>query len=100
MRDFTLDGYPKVTLMVEENIIFEVNFEIIFLKEPACNSVAWNADHENLLCYSGGGALSIKAHNFPAYQQRMQVHRIISNIIDGSFLIEQCDFVFFAVLML
>uniref|UniRef100_A0A0M3INF2 Intraflagellar transport protein 122 homolog n=1 Tax=Ascaris lumbricoides TaxID=6252 RepID=A0A0M3INF2_ASCLU len=64
----------KLAIVDESGVCmtFDASTKQLLFQEPACNSVAWNADHENLLCYSGGGALSIKAHNFPAYQQRMQ----------------------------
>lgn len=36
------------------------------------NSVAWNTQNEDMLCYSGKGFLCIKAGNFPAHHRRMQ----------------------------
>ena len=42
------------------------------MKEPNANSVAWNTQNEDMLCYSGNGFLSIKAGNFPAHQQKLQ----------------------------
>ncbi|KAL3982366.1 WD domain G-beta repeat family protein [Acanthocheilonema viteae] len=51
---------------------FDIKTKQLLFQEPSCNSVAWNADHENLLCYSGGGVLCIKANNFSSHQQRMQ----------------------------
>ncbi|TMS38549.1 hypothetical protein L596_005248 [Steinernema carpocapsae] len=47
------------------------NNELLF-QEPNSNSVAWNSDNENLLCYAGNGVLNIKAHSFSPYQQRLQ----------------------------
>lgn len=43
-----------------------------FLQEPNANSVAWNTQCENMLCFSGNGYLNIKASNFPVHQQKMQ----------------------------
>jgi intraflagellar transport protein 122 len=34
--------------------------------------VAWNADYEDMVCYSGNGYLNIKASQFPTHRQRMQ----------------------------
>ncbi|EJD73786.1 hypothetical protein LOAG_18816 [Loa loa] len=51
---------------------FDVKTKQLLFQEPSCNSVVWNADQENLLCYSGSGALCIKADNFSPHQQRMQ----------------------------
>ena len=41
-------------------------------QEPNANSVAWNTQCEQMLCYSGSNTLSIKANDFPAHQQKMQ----------------------------
>lgn len=35
------------------------------------NSVAWNADCEGMLCYSGGGSITIKTGDFPPHSQKM-----------------------------
>ncbi|KAJ4933969.1 hypothetical protein JOQ06_006777 [Pogonophryne albipinna] len=40
--------------------------------EPNANSVAWNTQCEDMLCFSGNGYLNIKASNFPVHQQKMQ----------------------------
>uniref|UniRef100_A0A3Q2NNT8 Intraflagellar transport protein 122 homolog n=1 Tax=Fundulus heteroclitus TaxID=8078 RepID=A0A3Q2NNT8_FUNHE len=42
------------------------------LQEPNANSVAWNTQCEDMLCFSGNGYLNIKASNFPVHQQKMQ----------------------------
>jgi intraflagellar transport protein 122 len=41
-------------------------------QEPSANSVAWNSECEEMLCYSGNSTLSIKAASFPPHQQKMQ----------------------------
>uniref|UniRef100_A0A9J7Y3I0 Intraflagellar transport protein 122 homolog n=1 Tax=Cyprinus carpio carpio TaxID=630221 RepID=A0A9J7Y3I0_CYPCA len=40
--------------------------------EPNANSVAWNTQCEDMLCFSGSGYLNIKASNFPVHQQKLQ----------------------------
>ena len=40
--------------------------------EPNANSVAWNTEMEDMLCFSGNGMLSIKTGDFPVHQQKMQ----------------------------
>lgn len=40
-------------------------------QEPNANSVAWNTQCEDMLCYSGSNTLSIKASTFPPHQQKM-----------------------------
>jgi hypothetical protein len=44
---------------------------VLFEAEGA-NSVAWNADCDAMLCYSGGGSLTIKTADFPPHSQKMQ----------------------------
>lgn len=41
-------------------------------QEPNANSVAWNTQCEDMLCFSGGGHLNIKASTFPVHQQKLQ----------------------------
>lgn len=44
---------------------------IFYLKELNANSVAWNTQNEDMLCYSGKGFLGIKADSFPTHQRRL-----------------------------
>uniref|UniRef100_A0A8C9LAC0 Intraflagellar transport protein 122 homolog n=1 Tax=Pavo cristatus TaxID=9049 RepID=A0A8C9LAC0_PAVCR len=45
---------------------------VMLWTEPNANSVAWNTQCEDMLCFSGGGYLNIKAGNFPVHQQKLQ----------------------------
>uniref|UniRef100_H3AZ66 Intraflagellar transport protein 122 homolog n=1 Tax=Latimeria chalumnae TaxID=7897 RepID=H3AZ66_LATCH len=45
---------------------------VLVMHEPNANSVAWNTQCEDMLCFSGGGYLNIKASNFPVHQQKLQ----------------------------
>jgi intraflagellar transport protein 122 len=45
----------------------------VLLQEPNANSVAWNTHNDDMLCFSGGGLLNIKASVFPVHQQKLQV---------------------------
>lgn len=47
-------------------------FHLLFPQEPNANSVAWNTQCEDMLCFSGNGYLNIKASNFPVHQQKLQ----------------------------
>eukprot|EP00656_Telonema_subtile_P040691 TRINITY_DN4577_c0_g1_i1.p1 TRINITY_DN4577_c0_g1~~TRINITY_DN4577_c0_g1_i1.p1 ORF type:complete len:1218 (-),score=334.96 TRINITY_DN4577_c0_g1_i1:117-3770(-) len=40
--------------------------------EPNANSVAWNIDMPDMLCFSGNSTLAIKTANFPIHQQKLQ----------------------------
>ena len=44
--------------------------ELLFSESPA-SSVAWNSQMEDMLCFSGGGMLSMKTGAFPLHQQKM-----------------------------
>ncbi|KAI8615618.1 hypothetical protein BC830DRAFT_282435 [Chytriomyces sp. MP71] len=45
--------------------------ELLF-QEPNANSVAWNSELDDMLCYSGGGVLTVKTGSFQSHQQKMQ----------------------------
>ena len=52
--------------------VFDISTKNLLYQEPNANSVAWNTQCEQMLCYSGANTLSIKANDFPAHQQKMQ----------------------------
>jgi intraflagellar transport protein 122 len=45
--------------------------QAVTFEAESANSVAWNADCDDMLCFSGGGALTIKTGDFPPHSQRM-----------------------------
>ena len=45
--------------------------EALFTGKNA-NSVAWNTEHPDMLCYSGNGTVCIKTGDFPVHKQKMQ----------------------------
>eukprot|EP01002_Notosolenus_urceolatus_P013184 NODE_43_length_3237_cov_15.831556_g34_i0.p1 GENE.NODE_43_length_3237_cov_15.831556_g34_i0~~NODE_43_length_3237_cov_15.831556_g34_i0.p1 ORF type:complete len:1042 (+),score=386.07 NODE_43_length_3237_cov_15.831556_g34_i0:156-3128(+) len=45
--------------------------ELIF-QEAHANSIAWNTEYENMLCFSGNGVLNIKTGSFPVHTQKLQ----------------------------
>ncbi|KAI9332491.1 WD40-repeat-containing domain protein [Obelidium mucronatum] len=45
--------------------------ELLF-QEPNANSVAWNSELDDMLCYSGNGVLNVKTGAFLSHQQKMQ----------------------------
>ncbi len=51
--------------------VYDLKSKELLYQEPNANSVAWNAQFEDMLCYSGNNTLSIKASDFPAHQQKM-----------------------------
>ena len=51
--------------------VYDLASKKLEFQEPNANSVAWNAECEDMLCYSGNNTLSIKAGNFPPHQQKL-----------------------------
>ncbi|XP_028906907.1 intraflagellar transport protein 122 homolog [Ornithorhynchus anatinus] len=61
--------------VVDENdtcLVYDLCTKELLFQEPNANSVAWNTQCEDMLCFSGGGYLNIKASNFPVHQQKLQ----------------------------
>ncbi|KAJ1568295.1 hypothetical protein HK405_002985 [Cladochytrium tenue] len=52
--------------------VYDLDTKEVLFQEPNANSVAWNTELEDLLCYSGNGVVNVKAGNFPPVQQKMQ----------------------------
>ncbi|XP_069499548.1 intraflagellar transport protein 122 homolog isoform X1 [Ambystoma mexicanum] len=53
-------------------LVYDIRTKDLLFQEPNANSVAWNTQCEDMLCFSGGGYLNIKASNFPVHQQKLQ----------------------------
>ena len=56
--------------------VYDLTTKELMFQEVNANSVAWNSELEDMLCYSGGGQLSIKAGNFPPY-----IQKLIGNVV-------------------
>ncbi|CAI9719013.1 transport 122 homolog isoform X1 [Octopus vulgaris] len=63
----------KLAAIDEQNtcLVYDLNNKELLFQEPAANSVAWNTEYEDMLCFSGNGYLNIKASNFPVHQQKL-----------------------------
>lgn len=57
----------KATLLV-----FDLTSKELLYQEPNANSVAWNAYNADLLCFTGGESLGLKAGPFPVLRQKLQ----------------------------
>ncbi|XP_065701587.1 intraflagellar transport protein 122 homolog isoform X2 [Patagioenas fasciata] len=53
-------------------LVYDIRTRELLFQEPNANSVAWNTQCEDMLCFSGGGYLNIKASSFPVHQQKLQ----------------------------
>jgi intraflagellar transport protein 122 len=54
--------------------VYDLSNKQLVYQEPNANSVAWNTQFEDMLCYSGTNVLCIKAGDFPAHQQKVEAH--------------------------
>jgi hypothetical protein len=54
-----------------------LNNKQLVYQEPNANSVAWNTQFEDMLCFSGTNTLCIKASDFPAHQQKVRTVELI-----------------------
>ena len=52
--------------------VYDLTTKERLFEEGNANSVAWNTEMEDMLCFSGSGMLSIKTGDFPVHQQKMQ----------------------------
>ncbi|KAJ8370877.1 hypothetical protein SKAU_G00109050 [Synaphobranchus kaupii] len=64
----------KLAVVDEHNtcLVYDIRTKELLFQEPNANSVAWNTQCEDMLCFSGSGYLNIKASNFPVHQQKLQ----------------------------
>ncbi|VDD89863.1 unnamed protein product [Enterobius vermicularis] len=49
--------------------VFNIYTKQLLFQEPHSDSVAWNADHDDLLCFSGDDVLNVKANDFAPSRQ-------------------------------
>lgn len=53
-------------------IVYDLVTKEMLFEEREANSVAWNTEFEDMLCFAGNGQLKIKTGTFPVHAQRMQ----------------------------
>ena len=74
VRCLDLSCNTKKLAVVDENntvLVYDIETKELLFQEPNGNSVSWNTHNEDMLCFSGGGMLNIKAANFPVHQQKV-----------------------------
>ncbi|EQB77808.1 intraflagellar transport protein 122 isoform 1-like protein [Camelus ferus] len=75
VRCLDLSASRNKLAVVDENdtcLVYDIHTKELLFQEPNANSVAWNTQCEDMLCFSGGGYLNIKASTFPVHQQKLQ----------------------------
>ncbi|OQR94940.1 Intraflagellar Transport Protein, partial [Achlya hypogyna] len=53
-------------------LVYNLVTKELLYEEKGANSVAWNNEFEDMLCFAGNNQLKIKTGNFPVHSQRMQ----------------------------
>ncbi|ETP46782.1 hypothetical protein F442_07035 [Phytophthora nicotianae P10297] len=53
-------------------LVYDLATKQLLFEEGSTNSVAWNTECEDMLCFGGNGQLKIRAGQFPGHTQRMQ----------------------------
>ncbi|KAL4670437.1 hypothetical protein H8957_016086, partial [Semnopithecus entellus] len=75
VRCLDMSASRKKLAVVDENdtcLVYDIDTKELLFQEPNANSVAWNTRCEDVLCFSGGGYLNIKASTFPVHRQKLQ----------------------------
>ncbi|KAL0036626.1 hypothetical protein WJX79_003303 [Trebouxia sp. C0005] len=64
----------KLAVVDDNNTVqvYSMQSKALLSQDKNANSVAWNTEFEDMLCFSGGGKLSTKTASFPLHQQKMQ----------------------------
>ncbi|TMW65200.1 hypothetical protein Poli38472_009367 [Pythium oligandrum] len=53
-------------------MVYDLASKELLFEERDANSVAWNTEFEDMLCFAGNNQLKIKTGQFPVHSQRMQ----------------------------
>ena len=63
----------KLAIVDDQNtlLVHDMTTKELLFQEPNATSVAWNSDFEDMLCYSGNGALFIKTSSFAPNTQNL-----------------------------
>ncbi|XP_063486559.1 intraflagellar transport protein 122 homolog [Symphalangus syndactylus] len=75
VRCLDMSASRKKLAVVDENdtcLVYDIDTKELLFQEPNANSVAWNTQCEDMLCFSGGCYLNIKASTFPVPWQKLQ----------------------------
>ncbi len=64
----------KLALVDEKSRVYVYDMETkkVLYEDEDANSVSWNTEMEDMLCYSGNNMLSIRTGNFPVHRQPLQ----------------------------
>eukprot|EP01029_Cantina_marsupialis_P016814 TRINITY_DN3769_c0_g7_i4.p1 TRINITY_DN3769_c0_g7~~TRINITY_DN3769_c0_g7_i4.p1 ORF type:complete len:1210 (+),score=352.21 TRINITY_DN3769_c0_g7_i4:102-3731(+) len=74
IRCLDLSANRKKLAVVDENqncTVYDVNTGELLFEEKGAESVAWNSQMEDMLCFSGDGQLSVKTGNHQPHLQKI-----------------------------
>lgn len=75
IRCLDLSATREMLAVVDEGsnvVVYSIASREVLMTEAGANSVAFNTELSDMVCWSGNGSLHIKAGSFPSHQQRMQ----------------------------
>eukprot|EP01006_Ploeotia_vitrea_P032643 TRINITY_DN64821_c0_g1_i1.p1 TRINITY_DN64821_c0_g1~~TRINITY_DN64821_c0_g1_i1.p1 ORF type:complete len:1202 (-),score=127.96 TRINITY_DN64821_c0_g1_i1:106-3711(-) len=75
VRCLDLSASRMKLAVVDENancLVYHLKNKELIFQESNANSIAWNTEYEDMLCFSGNGVLNIKTGTFPVHQQKLQ----------------------------
>eukprot|EP00048_Salpingoeca_helianthica_P024440 m.32361 g.32361 ORF g.32361 m.32361 type:complete len:1222 (-) comp9388_c0_seq1:284-3949(-) len=75
VRCLDLSASRNKLAVVDDNntcLVYDLTTKELLYQEPHANSVAWNTQHEDTLCFSGNGMLHIKSANHAVHTQKLQ----------------------------
>lgn len=63
----------KLAVVDDQNTcsVYDIAKKELLFQEPDANSVAWNSEVEDQICFSGNGMLNVKVGNFAPHQQKL-----------------------------
>lgn len=63
----------KIAIIDDQGLckVYDLAQKTLLYEEQNATSLAWNVDHEDMLCYSGHGYLYTKVAMFPAYRKKL-----------------------------
>ena len=64
----------KIAIVDDQSncLVYDVDSKELLFREPNADSVAWNTEMEDMLCFSGNGMLSIKTGSYPTHHQKLK----------------------------
>lgn len=75
VRCIDINSYKNKLALVDEAycaVVYDLSTKEKVFEERGVNSVTWNSDNPDMLCFSGDEILSIRTSDFPVYKMKLQ----------------------------